>query len=148
MAEGVFECVVQHGRAHVQEGLHGRPAPAHLLLLGHALGYDLVDRAFHERRHGWSLPTGRLARSAYTGTDRALPDTGARIRGAGAMTPTPFWAHAMRADSGRPSSSMRFRTWTATSISVARRSSVRERSPSPITRLNRPTVASARARAL
>src|SRR5215210_4119267 len=42
----------------------------------------------------------------------------ARIRGAGAMTPTPFWAHAMRADSGRPSSSMRFRTWTATSISV------------------------------
>src|SRR4051794_12600807 len=73
---------------------------------------------------------------------------GAWIRGAGAMTPTPFWAHAMRADSGRPSSSMRFRTWTATSISVARRSSVRERSPSPITRLNRPTVASARARAL
>src|SRR4051794_41862385 len=41
---------------------------------------------------------------------------------------------------------MRFRTWTATSISVARRSSVRERSPSQITRLNRPMVASARAR--
>src|SRR4051812_46814074 len=38
---------------------------------------------------------------------------GAWIRGAGAMPPTPFWAHAMRADSGRPSSSMRFRTWTA-----------------------------------
>src|SRR4051795_2737358 len=50
MAEGVLERVVQHGRAHVQEGLHGRPAPAHLLRLGHALGYDLVDRAFHERR--------------------------------------------------------------------------------------------------
>src|SRR3954467_10553365 len=50
MAEGVLERVVQHGRAHVQEGLHGRPAPAHLLLLGHALGYDLVDRALHERR--------------------------------------------------------------------------------------------------
>src|SRR4051812_38043071 len=50
MAEGGLERVVQHGRAHVQEGLHGRPAPAHLLLLGHALGYDLVDRAFHERR--------------------------------------------------------------------------------------------------
>src|SRR3954469_17292371 len=70
----------------------------------------------------------------------------ARIRGGGAMTPSSFWAHAMRTDSGRPSSSMRFRTWTATSISVARRSSVRERSPSPITRLNRPMVASARAR--
>src|SRR5215213_5415659 len=25
------------------------------------------------RVHGWLLPTGRLARSAYTGTDRALP---------------------------------------------------------------------------
>ena len=59
------------------------------------------------------------------------------------MTPTPFWAHAMRMDSGRPRSSMRLRTWTATSISVARRSSVCERSPSPITRLNRPMVASA-----
>src|SRR5215210_2382393 len=31
------------------------------------------------RVHGWSLPTGRLARSAYTGTDRTLPDTGAGI---------------------------------------------------------------------
>src|SRR3954466_9597257 len=41
------------------------------------------------RVHGWSLPTGRLARSAYTGTDRALPDTGARIRGGAALTPTP-----------------------------------------------------------
>src|SRR3954447_18619760 len=29
------------------------------------------------RVRNWSLPTGRLARSAYTGTDRALPDTGA-----------------------------------------------------------------------
>src|SRR3954471_20094372 len=72
----------------------------------------------------------------------------ARIRGGGAMTPTPFWVQAMRADSGRPSSSMRFRTATPTFISVARRSSVRERSPSPITRLNRPMVASAWARAL
>src|SRR5829696_1312593 len=30
------------------------------------------------RVRNWSLPTGRLARSAYTGTDRALPDTGAQ----------------------------------------------------------------------
>src|SRR3954451_23384704 len=29
------------------------------------------------RVHGWSLPTGRLARSAYTCPDRALPDIGA-----------------------------------------------------------------------
>src|SRR3954468_20907320 len=62
--------------------------------------------------------------------------------------PYPVRGQAVRTDSGRPSSSMRFRTWTATSISVARRSSVRERSLSPITRLYRPTVASARARAL
>ena len=41
--------------------------------------------------------------------------------------------HAMRTDSGRPSSSMRLSTSTAMSTSVARRSSVRERSPSPIT---------------
>src|SRR3954467_11835882 len=31
------------------------------------------------RVRNWSLPTGRLARSAYTGTDRALPDTGAQF---------------------------------------------------------------------
>src|SRR3954452_22700616 len=54
----------------------------------------------------------------------------------------------MRTYFGRPRSSMRFRTWAATSISVARRSSVCERSSSPITRLNRPMVASARARQL
>ena len=69
-------------------------------------------------------------------------------QGCGRTDPYPVLGHAMRTYFGRPSSSMRFRTWTATSISVARRSSVRERSPSPITRLNRPMVASARARAL
>src|SRR4051794_5791021 len=47
-----------------------------------------------------------------------VPDTGARIRGAAALPPTPFWAHPMRTDSGRPSSSMRFRTATPTFISV------------------------------
>src|SRR5215213_6452340 len=31
--EGVLERAVQHGRAHVEEGLHGRPVPAHLLRL-------------------------------------------------------------------------------------------------------------------
>src|SRR4051794_20380465 len=93
-------------------------------------------------------PAGRCSSEDGIGSCSDPAGRGAWIRGAGAMPPTPFWAHAMRADSGRPSSSMRFRTWTATSISVARRSSVRERSPSPITRLNRPMVASVRARAL
>ena len=69
-------------------------------------------------------------------------------RDRGRTGPYPVRGQAVRTYFGRPSSSMRFITWTATSISVARRSSVRERSPSPITRLNRPMVASARARAL
>src|SRR6476660_3306887 len=58
------------------------------------------------------------------------------------------WGHAMRTDSGRPSSNMRFRAWTATSTSVTRRWSVRERSLSPITCLSLPMVASTRARML
>lgn len=41
--------------------------------------------------------------------------------------------YAMRTDSGRPRSSMRFRTRTATPISVCCRSSVWKRRPSPIT---------------
>jgi UDP-2-acetamido-3-amino-2,3-dideoxy-glucuronate N-acetyltransferase len=44
---------------------------------------------------------------------------GAWISGADAPTPTPVWAHAMRTDSGRPSSSIRFRAWTAMATSVA-----------------------------
>src|SRR4051795_8805807 len=50
----------------------------------------------------------------------------------GRTHPYPVRGHAMRTDSGRPSSSMRFRAWTATSTSVARRWSV-QRNPSPIT---------------
>jgi hypothetical protein len=42
MAEGLLEIVVQHGSAYVEEGLHCRPVPTHLLLLVHALGNDLV----------------------------------------------------------------------------------------------------------
>ncbi len=41
-AEGTLERVVQHGGAHVEEGLHRGPAPAHPL--GHAPGDDLVRR--------------------------------------------------------------------------------------------------------
>jgi len=58
----------------------------------------------------------------------------------------PDCVQATRTEFGRPKSSMRFRAWMATSISVARRWSVRERSPSPITCLNLPIVASTRAR--
>jgi hypothetical protein len=48
MAEGVLEVIVQHGGTYVEEGLHCRPVPAHLLLLGHALGDDLVDRTLRK----------------------------------------------------------------------------------------------------
>src|SRR4051794_581416 len=58
MAEGGLKCAVQHGRAHVQEGLHRCSAPAHLLRLVHALGHDRVDRALHERgRDRLTTPT-------------------------------------------------------------------------------------------
>src|SRR5271166_3374643 len=50
MTEGVCESIVQHRCSHVEEGLHRCPVPAHLLLLVHAFGNDLVDRALHERR--------------------------------------------------------------------------------------------------
>ena len=60
---------------------------------------------------------------------------GARISGTDAPTPTPVRVHAMRTDSGRPSSSIRFRTWTPMATSVAWRRSARDRSASPITRL-------------
>src|SRR5271165_2488881 len=48
MTEGVFERVVQHGGSHLEEGLHRRPAPAHLLLFVPSLGHDLVDRTLHK----------------------------------------------------------------------------------------------------
>ena len=57
-----------------------------------------------------------------------------------------FCNQATRTEIGRPKSSMRLRAWTATFTSAARRSSMRERNPSPITCLNRPVAASARAR--
>src|SRR5271166_636137 len=47
-AECIFERVVQHRGAHIKEGLHRGPVPAHLLFLVHALGHDLVDRTLHE----------------------------------------------------------------------------------------------------
>ena len=69
-----------------------------------------------------------------------------RDRQDGRSKPNPGWVQAMRTEIGRPSSNMRFRAWTATSTSVARRWSVRQRSPSPITCLNLPIVASTRDR--
>ena len=50
---------------------------------------------------------------------RSKGDRGARISGTDALIPTPVGVHAMRTDSGRPSSSIRFKTWTAIATSVA-----------------------------
>ena len=69
-----------------------------------------------------------------------------RDQGCGRTDPNPGPDYAMRTEFGRPRSSMRLSTWPATSTSVARRSSVRERNLSPITRLNRLIAVSARAR--
>ena len=56
-AEGVLKRIVQNCRSHVEEGLHRRPVPAHLLLLVHALGDDLVDRTPYERsRDRFTVP--------------------------------------------------------------------------------------------
>src|SRR3954471_4559870 len=65
-------------------------------------GYTL-----YSRRTG-----GQVAR--LRPTDRV-----ARINGVDILTPTPVGVHAMRTDSGRPSSSMRFRARTAIATSVA-----------------------------
>src|ERR1700677_1211359 len=55
--EGVLERIVQHRCSHVEEGLHRRPVPAHLLLLVHAFGDDLVNRTLHERgRDRFAIP--------------------------------------------------------------------------------------------
>jgi len=67
-------------------------------------------------------------------------------QGYGRSCPSPVRGQAMRTEIGRPSSSIRLRAWTATATSVVRCSSVRERSPSPITCLNLPMAASTCAR--
>ena len=57
MTEGVRERIVQHRCLHVEEGLRRCPVPAHLLLLVHVFGNDLVDRTLHERgRDRFAIP--------------------------------------------------------------------------------------------
>jgi hypothetical protein len=84
--EGVLERAVQHGRADVEEGLHGRPVPAHLLRLVHALGHDLVDRTLHERgRDRLTTPTpGRVVHQrAKIALEVAQQASGCGTAGAG-----------------------------------------------------------------
>src|ERR1700753_2872494 len=65
-------------------------------------------------------------------------------RRVGRSNPRPFRTHLIRTEIGRPSSSMRFKTRTATATSVVRRLSLRKRSPSPSTCLYRPMAVSTR----
>ena len=68
---------------------------------------------------------------SHPATDRV-----AWVGRSGASSPTRVPGHAMRTYSGRPRSSMRFRTSAAMATSVACRPSVRDRSPSPTTRFH------------
>src|ERR1700722_4938797 len=79
--EGVLERIVQHRCSHVEEGLHRRPVPAHLLFLVHAFGDDLVDRILHERgRDRFAIPTPGGVMAALPGFAQGSPET--RRRGA------------------------------------------------------------------
>jgi len=60
----------------------------------------------------------------------------------------PVVPHTMRREVGRPKSSIRLSTWTATAISAFWRASVWECKPLPMTCLNRPIAASTRDRLL
>ncbi len=75
-------------------------------------------------------------------------DCVARVSGAVALSPARVSGHARRTYSGRPSRSMRFSASAAIATSVARRPSLRERNASPMTRFQRETSASTRARRL
>jgi hypothetical protein len=68
--------------------------------------------------------------------------------GGGRSSAISLHCYGRRTYSGRPSSSIRFSALTAISTSVARRRSVHDRSPSPMTRLKRLISASTSARQL
>jgi len=104
------------------------------------VGFDLLADAI-EAAGGQPYPD--LLRSRVTGPlgmkDTVLAPTPAWCTGLGCgrTHPNAIWGQAMQTEIGRPSSSMQLSACTATAISVARRWSVRERSPSPITCFHR-----------
>ena len=136
------KCLVSHGpvlscptsRHDACRNLYGRSRarlptghPSWPTCRGTGLKLVLVARV-----RNWSLPTGRLARSAYTGTDRALPDIGAQF---GWWAQSGCWMRfqAMRCDTGRPSRVIRLSTAQLTRASVFWAGSVRARRPRPMT---------------
>src|SRR3954468_21848442 len=110
-AEGVLERVVQHGRAHVEEGLYRRLAPAHLLRLGHAPGDDLVHRALHERGRDRLTPPapsgvghrrGLVALEVAPQPGDALPQAADAAPLAPALAPRPATQGGEPAPASRP----------------------------------------------
>src|SRR3954465_14612189 len=88
-------------RAETWEAPRPRPGtePVHLLVDSTGLklygaGEWLVEKHGTKTRRSW--------RKLHLGREADPGRCVARIRGAGALTPSPFWAHAMRTDSGRP----------------------------------------------
>jgi len=115
------------------------------------LARELPYRPAAVRRRIGGRTDGSIRPRAMTGLKVSLAQTGAStdvawVGEVDALIPAPIGVQAMRTEFGRPNSSMRLRTWTATSTSVAWRSSVCERSPSPITCLKRDIPVSALAR--
>ncbi len=117
-----------------------------------AFGFEF-DHAFgfYTETEGRAVMRGRPAYELFANMSEATEarsDRVAWVGGVDAMSPTRVSGHAMRTYSGRPRSSMRFRTSAAIATSVAWRPSVCDRSPSPMTRFQRDTSDSTRARRL
>src|SRR3954451_9338691 len=105
--------------------------------------------AVYGRARGRTDGSIRLRVSAFLMFSLALKGAStdvAWIGGVGALGPTRIPGYAMRTYSGRPSSSIRFRTSAAMATSIACRPSVCERSSSPMTRFQREISRSTRAR--
>ncbi len=105
---------------------------------------------------GLYAPTGRasiapekllraLLLQAFYTVRSERQDLVAWVSSLGTSNPTHGPGHAMRTYSGRPRSSMRFSTSAAIATSVACRSFVCERNPSPMTRFHRDASDSTRA---
>ncbi len=119
---------------------------AHLTTLDPAAGYVTIINTYAVAPEREETLLNMLVRSTAETLQYVPGWLCCTDQGCGRNCSSLVWGQATRTEIGRPSSSMRLSAWTATSTSVARRRSVRERSPSPITCLNRPTAASARAR--
>ena len=101
MAEDILNSFSTVG-TNVEKGLHGRPVPAHLLFLVHALGHDLVDLSTNAAEIG-SPPRRRAA------WDQAGTNSAARIAIGGRELPMPNLTFANLSEAPQRSAMMAFR---------------------------------------